>query len=77
MRKKYIWLPLLLGIYFIFMAVYFGRDLLRAGQYWQFFGTAGAEVAVLVALFFSLRRRERLRREREDFHSGSEDQPRR
>lgn len=66
MRKKYIWLPLLLAAYFIFMAVYFGADLLKTGHYWQFIATSAGELIVLVALFFSLKRRERLRREREN-----------
>ncbi len=66
MRKyKYIWLPSLLGIYFIFMTVYFGLDLLRSGETLRFWGTIGAEVAVLTALVFFLKKRERLRSERE------------
>lgn len=66
MRKyKYIWLPSLLGIYFIFMTVYFGLDLLHSGETLRFWGTIGAEVAVLIALVFFLKKRERLRNERE------------
>lgn len=66
MRKyKYIWLPSLLAIYFIFMTVYFGLDLLKAGETIRFWCTIGAETAVLVALVFFLKKRERLRKERE------------
>ncbi|MDE6480532.1 MAG: hypothetical protein K2L45_09695 [Muribaculaceae bacterium] len=66
MRKyKYIWLPALLALYFCFMTVYFGLDLLRAGEHLRFWGTIGAETAVLIALVFFLKKRERLRTERE------------
>lgn len=67
MRKyKYIWLPALLGVYFLFMTFYFGIDLLRAGENMRFWGTVAAELLVLLALVFFLRRKERLRREREE-----------
>ncbi len=66
MRKyKYIWLPSLLGIYFVFMTVYFGLDLLRSGETFRFWTTIGAELVVLIALVFFLKKRERLRSERE------------
>lgn len=66
MRKyKYIWLPSLLGIYFIFMTIYFGLDLLRSGETFRFWATIGAELIVLIALVFFLKKRERLRCERE------------
>ncbi len=66
MRKyKYIWLPTLLAIYFVFMTVYFGLDLLRSGENLRFWGTIGAEMAVLIALVFFLKKREKLRMERE------------
>lgn len=67
MRKyKYIWLPALLGLYFIFMTIYFGLDLLRSGETFRFWATIGAEIIVLIALVFFLKKRERLRNERED-----------
>lgn len=67
MRKyKYIWLPALLSIYFVFMTVYFGMDLLRSGETLRFWGTIAAEIAVLTALVFFLKKRERLRTEREN-----------
>lgn len=67
MRKyKYIWLPALLFVYFVFMTLYFGLDLLRSGAVAQFWLTLGGEVVVLTALVFFLKKRERLRRERED-----------
>lgn len=66
MRKyKYIWLPILLGIYFLFMTFYFGIDLLRSGETTRFWVTVGTELAVIAALAYFLKRRERLRVERE------------
>lgn len=66
MRKyKYIWLPTLLAIYFVFMTVYFGLDLLRSGETLRFWGTITAEMIVLIALVIFLKKRERLRTERE------------
>ncbi len=67
MRKyKYIWLPTLLFIYFLFMTFHFGLDLLRAGENMRFWATVGAETIVIVALIFFLKKKERLRKERED-----------
>lgn len=76
MRKyKYIWLPALLGAYFLFMTFYFGTDLLRSGQELRFWLTVGAEIAVLTALVFFLKKRERLRSEREqDMARNSKEQ---
>ena len=66
MRKyKYIWLPALLAAYFLFMTFYFGLDLLRSGETTRFWGTIAAEVIILTALVFFLKKREKLRRERE------------
>lgn len=66
MRKyKYIWLPTLLAIYFLGMTFYFGIDLLRQGEALRFWLTVGAELAVLTALVFFLKKREKLRAERE------------
>lgn len=66
MRKyKYIWLPILLSVYFLFMTFYFGMDLLRKGEDMRFWLTVGTEIVVLAALFFFLKKKERLRMERE------------
>jgi len=48
------------------MTVTFGADLIASRQYVRFWITAIAETAVIIALYFALRRRERLRRERDD-----------
>ncbi len=66
MRKyKYIWLPTLLAAYFLFMTFYFGMDLLRKGESTRFWLTVGSEIVVLVALAFFLKKRDKLRMERE------------
>lgn len=67
MRKyKYIWVPCLLGVYFLFMTIYFGLDLLRAGDNVRFWSTVSAELIVLLALSFFMKKKEKLRKERED-----------
>lgn len=67
MRKyRYVWLPLLLGVYFLFMTFYFGIDLLKAGEAVRFWCTVGAEILILIALSFFLKKREKLRQEREN-----------
>ena len=75
MRKyKYIWLPALLAVYFLGMTFYFGLDLLRQGEATRFWLTVGAEMAVLTALVFFLKKREKLRMERErDLQTSSRD----
>lgn len=65
-KYKYIWLPAVIFIYFLVMTFMFGTDLLRQGATMQFWLTVGSELVVLVALVFFLRRREQLRREREE-----------
>lgn len=57
---------MLLGGYFLFMTFYFGLDLLKAGEQMRFWLTAGAEVLILIALAFFLKKREKLRQEREN-----------
>ena len=75
MRKyKYIWLPALLAVYFLGMTFYFGLDLLRQGEATRFWLTVGAELVVLTALVFFLKKREKLRMERErDLQMSSRD----
>lgn len=61
--KRYIVIPVALLIYLAVMA-YIGRGELYAGHYVYYFGIIAATLACIVLLFFTLRRRERLRRER-------------
>lgn len=57
-------IPVLLLIYLAVMA-YIGRSELLAGHYLYYFGIIGATLVCIVLLHFSLKRRERLRAERE------------
>ena len=59
--KKYKFVTCLLGIYALFMTFYFGLDLLREGQATRFWITLIAETLVIIAAYFALRKRDRLR----------------
>lgn len=59
-------MPSLIAVYFLFMTFYYGTDMLRAGAATQFWCTVVAELVILTALVFFLRKREKLRREREE-----------
>lgn len=60
-QRKYVWLPAVLTIYFLFMAIYFGRDMLAAGQTGTYIGIVIGEVAVLTLLVIFLRKRDKIR----------------
>lgn len=57
--RKSVWLPLLLLIYFLVMAVYFGRDLITGGRTPEFIGICAGELAAIILLAIFLRKRER------------------
>lgn len=64
-KKPYI----IVGALFIYMAIMalYNIDTLTVyHDYLRYFGTLGAELVVLTILFFVLRRRERLKRERQE-----------
>lgn len=58
-------IPLLLLVYLAVMA-YIGRGEFQRGNYLYYFGIIGATLVCIVLLHFVMKRRERLRRERED-----------
>lgn len=60
-KKRYIWLPMLLFAYFVFMTLKFGLDLLHQGKTLTFILTCSAEIVVLILLSLSLRHRDRNR----------------
>ncbi len=62
--KKSTVIPIVLMVYLAVMA-YIGRSELYDGHYLYYFGIIGITLIVIVLLHFSLKRRERLRRERE------------
>lgn len=65
MRKKYIIVPAVLAVYFLFMTFYFGTQLLREGEVLRFWLTVVSEVIVLIALYFVMKKRQKYREERE------------
>ena len=67
-RYVYIWLPAALLIYLTVMIVMFKDDLILSGNQTRLYVTAGIEIAIIIALFFFLKKKTemRLRRERED-----------
>lgn len=58
-------IPLILLIYLGVMA-YIGRGEFYAGNYLYYFGIIGLTLFTIILLHFFLKKRERLRRERED-----------
>lgn len=68
---------IIVGVLFIYMCVmaYLNRETLTVyHDYLRFFGTLGAELVVLTLLFFFLRKREKLKRERlEDLRRADEE----
>ena len=48
------------------MSVYFGPRLIAEGEAVRFWISVGAEILIIVALFFALRRKEKLKARRED-----------
>lgn len=62
-RSKVI--PLVLLAYLAVMSI-IGYPEFQAGHYLYYFGIIGATLACIVLLHFTLKRRERLRREREN-----------
>lgn len=57
-------IPLIMLVYLAVMS-YIGRGEFFAGHYLYYFGIIGISLVIIVLLHFSLKRRERLRRERE------------
>ena len=64
--KKSLWLPAALAIYAIIMTLYFGPRLIEEGMGVKLWVSVAVEVLVVVALFFALRRKERLASKWED-----------
>lgn len=65
MKKKYIWLPVVLAVYFLFMTFRFGIDLLQNGETLKFWLTVVSETVVLILLSIVLKKREKYREARE------------
>lgn len=56
-NKRYIWLPAILLLYGITMAVFFGRELIAAGRWWQLAVTMGVDIIVCILLFIFLKKK--------------------
>lgn len=65
LRKSY-WQPAVLLLYFAIICIIYGRDLIAGGHTTRFMATVAIEITIVVLLFLSLRRKEKLRREREE-----------
>lgn len=59
--KKSVLLPVGLGLYALAMSLYFGPRLIAEGQGVKFWISVGVEVLFVVALFFALRKKEKLK----------------
>ncbi len=57
--KKSIWLPSVLTLYFLAMAIIFGPDLIRNGEITRFVIVSVIEIAIIIAVHFFYRHRER------------------
>lgn len=68
--KRSIVLPTALLAYLGVMA-WLGRGRFVSGDYLYYFGVIGGSLLIILLLFLSLRRRERLRQEREDADYGT------
>lgn len=63
--KKHIVLPIVLLIYLLVMSI-IGFDEFRAGNYLYYFGIIGITLLVIFLLYFNLKKKDKLRQERED-----------
>lgn len=63
--KRSVVIPIILLIYLAVMS-YIGRGEFQQGHYLYYFGIIGSTLVVIVLLHFFLKKRERLRQERED-----------
>lgn len=56
--KKHIWLPLLIFIYFLVMAIIFGPRMIQEGEWLKFSLLCVAELGILILLRFFLLKKE-------------------
>ncbi|MBJ2196439.1 hypothetical protein EEL52_12430 [Muribaculaceae bacterium Isolate-113 (HZI)] len=57
--KKSVWLPAILALYFICMAIFFGPELIRNGESTRFITVSVIEVVIIIACHFFYKHRER------------------
>lgn len=63
--QRHIVVTVILSLYALFMTFYFGLDLLKTGHALRFWLTACAEIVLIILTFFALRRRDRIRNNKE------------
>ncbi len=62
MRKnRYIWLPILLFLYGLTFALWFGKDFIQSGKTLQLIIAVSADFIICCLLFFALKKRDKLR----------------
>lgn len=64
MKHRHIWLPLLLLVYGITMAVYFGKEHIQSGNTMRLVIFFIIDVALCIGLFIFLKKREKFDRNR-------------
>ncbi len=64
-KNRAIIIPLALLVYLGVMS-YIGLPMYHEGKYLQYFGAIGGSLIAIILLHFSIKRRDRLRREREE-----------
>ena len=64
--KKSLALPIGLALYCVAMTAYFGPRLIEEGRGVKLWISIAAEVIVIIALFFALRHKEKLKRQWDD-----------
>lgn len=70
--KRSVVFPLIMLAYLAVMA-WLGRDRLERGEYLYYFGIIGVGLIIIVLLYFSLRKKEKLREQRENEQYGTYD----
>lgn len=56
--KKSVWLPSLIALYFIGMAIFYAPELIKTGQTTRLITVSILEIIILITLHFFLRKRE-------------------
>lgn len=64
LRRRSVWLPFILFIYFGIFAVVNAKDWINSGRTWLFIAICTVELIFIVGAFFTLRRKEKLAEKR-------------
>lgn len=58
--KKSVWLPSIIFIYFLAMAIIFGKEMIAAGETLKFMMICGTELVIIILLVIFLRKKEKI-----------------